>query len=336
MAAPGLGRLLLVGPQPAALHQVDHERDGAEVERAGTCPGGRRTRGAGPRPSSGGGAAVLRAVNASGRNARAWPRRTRRRAARRGPGPRGARARPLSRGRRSGARRTRRPGRRGTAWWSRRAVRSPPTRRRPTMKAAWADSVPAGDGDGRVPVLGEGEVGVVGPTRPRLRPVTVGHPARHRPLREPSSATTTCWSARRTSPRAVAAAAGVYRASQPTPATGPRAVLRTYRGATVMSAATPIPARGRDGPSVHEHPRRRRARRGAGGQGPPLQRWLRNATASSPARVPASGRDLTLALQPAQEPCERTWPPATTAGAPDPGRRGGPRRRARPSSPSPP
>ena len=50
-AAPGLDRLLLVGLEPAALHEVHDEGDRRRSRAAGTCPGDRRRPAPGRRPA---------------------------------------------------------------------------------------------------------------------------------------------------------------------------------------------------------------------------------------------------------------------------------------------
>ena len=140
-AAPGLGRLLLVGLQPAALHEVDDEGGRRRSRAAGACPGGRRRRAAWPTAASGVGRDGLqRGERERPELARARRRRSRRRAARRGPGPRAARASVL-RARRARPR-TRPRRRRRSPWWVISSSTSPPTRSWPIMNAVWADSSP--------------------------------------------------------------------------------------------------------------------------------------------------------------------------------------------------
>ena len=143
-AAAGLGRLLLVGLQPAALHEVHDERGRRRSRAAGTCPGGRRRRARGRPPTRAAGTHVFSAVNVM----RPEPRERRagevaRRAARRGPGPRAARASASELGAGPHGRRTRRRRRRTRRWCGHRAApTSPPTRSSPTMNADCADSSP--------------------------------------------------------------------------------------------------------------------------------------------------------------------------------------------------
>ena len=66
LTEPRLGRLLLVGLEAPALHEVDDEGDRRRSRGAGACPAGRRHERAGRTASSGAGTAVLRAVKVSG------------------------------------------------------------------------------------------------------------------------------------------------------------------------------------------------------------------------------------------------------------------------------
>ena len=160
----------------------------------------------------------------------------------------------------AGARRTRRRGRLSSRAPPSTAVRSPPTRRRPARKAAWADSVPAEIA--AAVARSWVKVTSASSTRPA---VTERCPSARRTAyatSPPSSSTTTCCSTRRTSPRHRGVGARRRPGRRSTPATGTRPPPEPTVAPPDVRCH-PHPPRGRDRPVLPEHPRRRRGSRRA-------------------------------------------------------------------------
>ena len=140
-AAPGLGRLLLVGLEPAALHEVDDEGGRAEVEQQVLAPPADEDQRRGRRPPRAAGTAVFSAVKRD--RPEAWPARCRRTSASSRSawawtsGSSGISTRcPPARASNTSSTPSKVP------WWVISSSTSPPTRSLPIMNAVWADSSP--------------------------------------------------------------------------------------------------------------------------------------------------------------------------------------------------